>query len=142
MKEGETPDPRCPSCQTLGEPVGAVTLGAQLSAEDRAALGERAYYCSNPACPIAYFSAWDATVPVIRLKSRSWPKDPDAPLCPCFGLTAADIVADARSGRKNRVLEIREEADAPDSRCPGLSPDGRSCMAQVMRLFRENFQAS
>ena len=62
-----------------------------------------------------------------------------APLCPCFGLTSADIVEDARAGQKTRIQEIREEADAPDARCPKLSPDGRSCAAHAMRLFRENF---
>ena len=141
IKEGEAPDPACPSCGTPGEPVGAATLEAQLPPEDRKALGDRAYYCGNPACPTGYFSAWDAAVPLERLKSRAWPKDPQAPICPCFGLRPADIIDDARAGKKSRVLEIREESDAPDSRCPRLSPDGRCCVAQVMRLFREHFTA-
>jgi hypothetical protein len=141
IKEGDAPEPRCPSCGTQGEAVGPATLDAQLSPADRKALGDRAYYCANPGCSTAYFSAWDAVIPQNRLKSRAWPKDPQAPICPCFGLSAADVIADARAGRKNRVLEIREEADAPDARCPGLAPDGRSCMTSVMRLFRENFQA-
>lgn len=141
MKEGETPEPRCPACQTAGELVAPLTLDAQLSPEDRKAIGDRVYYCPNPSCPTGYFSAWDAVVPLARLRSRSWPKDPNAPLCPCFNLKAEDIVADAQSGRKNRVQEIREEADAPDARCPKLCPDGRSCVPQVMRLFRENFGA-
>ena len=139
MKEGDAPDPRCPACTSPGEPVGIPTLDAQLSPEDRKAIGDRAYYCPSPACPTAYFSAWEATIPLARLKTRSWPKDPNAPLCPCFGLLAEDIVADARSGRKTRVQEIREEADAPDARCPKLCPDGRPCVPHVMRLFRENF---
>lgn len=141
MKEGEAPDPRCPSCQAPGDLVAPATLDAQLSPDDRRALGDRAYYCPGPSCPTAYFSAWDATVPLARLRSRTWPKDPDSPICPCFGLKESDIVDDARSGRKNRVLEIREEADAPDARCPGLCPDGRSCVTLVMRIFRENFSA-
>jgi len=141
MKEGEAPDPRCPSCGTPGDAVGPPTLDAQLSPEDRKALGDRAYYCASPSCPTAYYSAWDAVVPLERLKSRAWPKDPDAPICPCFGLMASDIVEDARSARKTRVLEIREESDAPDPRCPRVAPDGRCCVTQVMRLFRENFEA-
>jgi len=141
MKEGDAPEPRCPTCQTPGESVGPSTLEAQLSPQDRKALGDRAYYCASPSCPTAYFSAWDAVVPLDRLKTRSWPKDPSAVLCSCFGLKAEDIVSDALSGKKARVQEIREEADAPDARCPRLSPDGRSCVAHVMRLFRENFQA-
>lgn len=139
MKEGEAPEPRCPSCGGAGDAVAPATLDAQLGPEDRKALGDRAYYCAGPACPTAYFSAWDAVVPQDRLKSRAWPKDPEAPVCPCFGLTPADIIEDARSGRRSRILEVREESDAPDSRCPRLAPDGRSCVARVMRLFRENF---
>lgn len=139
MKEGETPEPRCPSCGALGETVGPATLEAQLSPSDRKSLGDRAYYCASPSCSVGYYNAWGGVVSIDRLKSRAWPKDPNAPLCPCFGLKASDVVDDARAGRKGRVLEIREEADAPDPRCVGLSPDGRCCVAQVMRLFRESF---
>ncbi len=142
MKEGDAPDPRCPSCGSSGEAVGGVTLEAQLLPADRKVLGDRAYYCPNPSCRTAYFSAWEAVVPEDRLKSRAWPKDPDAPICPCFSLKPTDVVEDARAGRKSRVLEIREESDAPDPRCLRLAPDGRCCMPQVMRLFRENFEAT
>ena len=141
MKEGEAPEPACPSCGTPGEPVGPATLDAQLTPKDRKALPDRANYCATPSCRIGYFTGLGATVPVDRLRSRTWPKDPGAPLCPCFGLTSADIVEDAQAGKKTRIQEIREEADAPDARCPKLSPDGRSCAAAAMRLFRENFPA-
>ena len=141
MKEGEAPEPRCPSCGSPGEAVGPATLEAQLSPEDRKALGDRAYYCAHPSCAAGYYSAWDAVIPLARLRSRAWPKDPSAPLCPCFGLRDADLIEDARSGRKNRVLEIREESDAPDPRCPRTAPDGRCCMPLAMRIFREHFVA-
>lgn len=139
MKEGEAPEPRCPSCGTLGEPVGVVTLEQHVSAEDHEAIGDRALYCPNPACSTAYFNAWGVAVPQDRVKGRIYPKDRQGPICACTGLRAAEVVADARAGRKDRVKEIRERAEAPDARCILLCPDGKSCVPRVMRLFRESF---
>ena len=139
MKEGETPDPSCPGCGGQGEPVGAPTLDAQVPALMRGLLGDKAYYCATPTCPTGYFTGWGSTFPAGKLQNPSYPKNPDAPLCLCFCLSAEDLIADAREGNKSRIQEIREEADAPDSRCPKLSPDGRSCAPRAMQLFRENF---
>jgi hypothetical protein len=142
MKEGEAPEPACPSCGAPGEPVGPLTLDAQLAPQDRRTLGDRAFYCASSSCPVGYFTGLGATVPADRLRNRTWPKEAGATLCPCFGLTPSDLVEDARAGKKSRIQEIREEADAPDSRCPKLSPDGKSCATHAMRLFRENFPQS
>lgn len=141
MKEGEAPEPACPSCGTPGEPVGAQTLDAQVPTAHRGLLGDKAYYCATPTCRTGYYNGWGSTFPAEKIQNPKFPKNPDAPLCPCFMLSAADLIADAREGIKTRIQEIREEADAPDARCPKLSPDGRSCAAHAMRLFRENFTA-
>jgi hypothetical protein len=141
MKEGEAPEPRCPACDAAGEPVGAPTLDAQVPPALRGLLGDKAYYCPTPTCRIGYFNGWGSTFPAEKLQNRTFPKDPDAPLCPCFLLSAADLIADAREGIKTRIQEIREEADAPDAKCPTLSPDGKSCATRAMQLFRDNFTA-
>jgi hypothetical protein len=141
MKEGDEPEPRCPSCGTLGETVGAVTLEQHVTPEDHEAIGDRALYCPNPACTTAYFNAWAAVVPHDRIKGGTYPKDRQGPICPCTGLRAADVVSDARAGRKDRIKDLRDRSEGPESRCILLCPDGKSCVTRVMRLFRETFEA-
>ena len=136
VKEPDPGELRCPGCGGPGDPVGLPTLEALLSEEDRRALGASAFYCGNPACANGYFAAWGATVPGVRLKAAAYPKDPDAPICPCTGLRAEEVVADAREGRKDRVRALK---DRPESECARRCPDGKSCVARVFGLFRENF---
>jgi len=141
MKEPEPEEPRCPGCKGLGEPVGEPTLEAHLAADVRAPLGPSAFYCADPGCATAYFNGWGSSVPREKLTSTAYPKDPDAPVCSCFGLTAAEVVADARDGRKDRIKSVLERSEGPEARCVAKSPDGRCCRPLVSRLFRESFRA-
>lgn len=141
MKESEPEEPRCPSCSSLGEAVGATTIEVHVAAADRAALGDRAYYCSNPSCRLAYFNGWGTSILADQILSPAWPKDPKAPICPCFGVRADDIEADARAGRKERVKHLLEQSKGPDARCAQRAPDGQCCMPKVYRLFKETFEA-
>ena len=141
MKEGETPEPRCPTCDTLGDEVGAITLDAHVPAELRSALGDRAYYCVNPACPSAYFNGWGTVVPADRIRASAFPKDPKGPLCSCFGVGTAEIEAAAREGKKDQIRHLKERAEGPEARCAERSPDGRSCLPRALRLFREIFES-
>ena len=117
------------------------TLEAQLPSEARTPLGGAAFYCVNPACRTAYFNAWGAKVPADRLASPAYPKDPSRPICPCFGIAAEDVTADARDGRKERVRDLVERSKGPEARCAERCPDGRPCIPRVLRLFRETFEA-
>lgn len=121
--------------------MGTSTLEAQLPADARAPLGSAAFYCGSAGCRTAYFTAWGATVGVERLPAAVHPKDPDGPICACFGLTAAEVVADAQAGRKDRVKDLVERAKGPQARCAERRPDGQPCVPHVLRLFRENFPA-
>jgi hypothetical protein len=109
MKEGEAPEPRCPSCDTLGDAVGPPTLQAHVPADLRTALGDRAYYCVNPVCRSAYFNGWGTVVPADKIRGSAYPKDPDGPLCPCFGVVVREIEAEARG----RVVQILVENSHP-----------------------------
>jgi hypothetical protein len=139
MKEGEAPEPRCPSCDTLGDAVGPPTLVAQVPADLRGALGDRAYYCVNSACRTAYFNGWGTVVPAERIARPAFPKDPDGPLCPCFGVSPSQILSEAREGRKEGIRSLKARAEGPEARCAECSPDGRSCLPRALRLFREAF---
>jgi hypothetical protein len=139
MKESEQADPRCPGCGALGEQVGVATLQAHLPADACATLGDKAFYCVNSECPTAYFNAWGVAVPRDRMTGPAYPKDPAAPLCCCFGLTASDVITDAREGRKDRVKDLVERAKGPEAKCSERCPDGQPCVTRVLQLFRENF---
>ena len=136
VREAEPGEPRCPGCGALGVAVGLPTLEARLPAEARALLGAAAFYCEAAACGVAYFNAWGTRVPA---PPTAWPKDPEGLVCPCFGVKAAEVEADARDGRKDRVKALLERARSPEARCVERRPDGLSCIPQVMRLFREGF---
>jgi hypothetical protein len=139
VREPESADPRCPGCGGLGDEVGPATLRAHLTPADADAVGGRAFYCAGPSCPTAYFTAWGASVPRERMTGTSFPKDPGGPICPCFGIAAADVVRDAREGRKERVRGLVERSRGPEARCAEKSPDGKPCVARVLQVFRESF---
>jgi len=122
--------------------VDAPTLEAQLPAEARAPLGTAAFYCVNPSCRTAYFNAWGAAVADDRLARPAWPKDPDGPICPCFGVRVEEVQADAREGKKERVRDLVERSKGPEARCRERCPDGRPCVPRVLRLFRETMEGA
>lgn len=131
----ETAGRRCPLCDSPGLPVGAETLAAQLGDEARTAIAESAYFCAYARCEAAYFDAFERVVKVDRLKQAIYPKDPTAPLCPCFGLTAEDVEQDVREGVVTRVRDLVAKAKSPEARCKEMSPTGQSCIAEVQRYY-------
>lgn len=139
IKESEQAEPRCPGCGALGEQVGPTTLNAHLPEDACATLGDKAYYCVNSECSTAYFNAWGVSISRDRMTGPAYPKDPAAPLCPCFGITASDVVTDAREGRKDRVKELVEKSKGPEGKCRERCPDGQPCVPRILQLFRENF---
>lgn len=134
MKEADAAEPGCPACGAAGDPVGERTLEAFLTPELRAELGAKTLYCPAASCPVVYFNGWGATVKRDRVKA----KDPEGPICPCFGVRAGDVVADAQAGRKDRLKAWRGQAEGPEARCAERCPDGRPCAPRVLRLFREH----
>jgi hypothetical protein len=120
--------------------VGPPTLEAQLLPDIRSRLKGAAYYCINPSCRTAYFTGWGAGVPATDLASPAYPKDENAPICPCFGLRAEEVVADALNGQRDRVRSLVERAKGPEAKCLSRCPDGRPCVARVLRLYRERFE--
>ena len=93
------------------------------------------YFCPTPTCEVAYFDAFEAVVMVNALTAGVYPKDPAAPLCPCFGLTLEDVEADVAEGTPTRIRALLAKSNTPAARCDELSPTGRSCIPDVQRCY-------
>ncbi len=131
----ETGAAHCPRCGSLGVPVGNETLSAQLAAEDRRNLPETAFFCPFARCEVVYFDQFERTVTAERLPQPVYPKDPDAPICACFGFTCEEIEADVSEGGATRVRELLAKSKSPAARCTVLAPSGQCCMPEVQRYF-------
>ena len=125
----------CPRCGSLGIPVGAVALDTHIRPETRSKMREFAWFCNFPRCDAAYFNEFDEVVTVRDLILPVYPKDLDAPICPCFGFKYDDVEADLRDGKPSRIRELLAKSKTPDARCQSLAADGRCCMAAVQELY-------
>ncbi len=142
VREPEPVEPRCPTldgCEGIGVPVSRTTLLAQLPQEIAQRLSESSYYCPNPNCRVAYFDVWGVSVSQTSLRTSTYPKNPTAPVCSCFGITAQEILEEALAGRKERVRELLAKAESTEARCETESPSGASCVVEIRRLFLKHF---
>jgi hypothetical protein len=84
-----------------------------------------------------YFDAFERVIVTGDLERSVYPKDPDAPLCACFGLTRQDIEADVREGVVTRVKAIIEKAKSPKARCSQMAANGQPCVAYVQKYYMQ-----
>lgn len=125
----------CPRCGALGLPVGEEAVAGHLDPQRPRTVGEPAFFCPTPTCEVVYFDLFDRVATTGVLRGPVYPKDPAAPVCVCFGLTREEIEEAARGGDLSRIREIIAHARSPAARCFLLSPEGRSCVAEVQRCF-------
>ncbi|HJT33717.1 MAG TPA: hypothetical protein VJ783_16850 [Pirellulales bacterium] len=136
VKEPEdTGDRLCPRCGSLGVAVGSTTLNAQLPPDERGKLPESAWYCPYPRCEVGYFDQFERWVNADLLLHPSYPKDPSAPICPCFNFTCDEIEADVREQDTRRVKQLLAKSKSAEARCTTMSPSGQCCMPEVQRYF-------
>ena len=137
VREPDTPPPQC-SCGSRGLAVSSETLAAWLPGDEISRYPGGAFYCPVPGCPVAYFDGWGNETPARTLPPLTHPKNLRGPVCPCLGVTAAEVAEAARSGSKDLILRVIQRARNPEAECGRRSPDGRSCEAHVRRLFLES----
>ncbi len=135
VKEAEDYGDRCPACGTGGRTVYHATLAAHLPDALQTQFADSAFFCPHPTCPVAYFDRFERTIAADSLLRPVYPKDPAAPICPCFGLTADDIETAARSGDVVRIREHLQRAGSDEAHCGTAAADGQSCLAAVQRHF-------
>jgi len=125
----------CPACQSLGVAVSAETWRAHVSSPDSTHLAGAAFFCLFARCDVVYFDEFERVVRVAEVAEPVWPKDPDAPLCACFGFTSDDVEDDLRERGVRRVRELLEKAKSPAAACRIKAPSGQCCVAEVQRYF-------
>jgi hypothetical protein len=135
LREPDRTADYCPRCGSQGEPVGGETLREFLTQPQRRLLAEPANFCPSPQCPVVYFDSFEHVLLTADLPRPIYPKDPSAPICPCFGLTAEDIERDVEEGGTTRVKAVVAKAKSPAACCRQRAANGRSCIAYVQKYY-------
>lgn len=135
VREPDTTEVLCPRCGAAGVSVMRMTFEAHVPAEAQRPLAASCYFCPTPTCQVAYFDAFEAVVTADALNRPVYPKDPAAPLCPCFGLTLDDVEADVAEGTPRRIRDLLAKSKTPAARCAELSPTGRTCLPDVQKCY-------
>ena len=135
LREPDVTDVLCPRCEAAGESVPWETVRHHVPAERQSSLSASSYFCPTPSCPVAYYDAMVAIIRADELLAPVYPKDPAAPLCPCFGLTREDVEADASDTTPRRIRELLANSKSPAARCATASPTGRCCLPEVQKLY-------
>lgn len=127
----------CPRCGSKGEQVDRETIQAHLPGGETPPVTDPANFCPSPQCEVVYFDAFERVIVTGDLDRPVYPKDPDAPICACFGLTRRDIEADVREGVVTRVRAIIEKANSPEARCSQMAANGQPCVAYVQKYYMQ-----
>ena len=138
VREPDAPEPRCPApsgCGGLGQAVTRVTLTANVGEEVGRALDGELFFCPDPGCEVAYFDSTAGRIAVDRLIERRWPKDPDAPLCACLGVTEETITDWARENRTDQMKAFLKRTEGPEAHCLSRTHAGRGCVLDARRVF-------
>jgi hypothetical protein len=135
VREPDATDERCPRCGGIGTPVPRAVVLRHVREPASAAIAETANFCPSPGCDAVYFDMFERVIVVAAVRTPIYPKDPQAPLCACFGLTADDIDRDLAEGVATRTKACLLRARTAEARCGELSPTGQSCVAEVQRYF-------
>jgi hypothetical protein len=140
LREPDRTADYCPRCGSQGEPVGRETLQEFLTDAQRRSIADPANFCPSSRCEVVYFDSFERTLLTGDLPRPIYPKDPTAPLCACFGLTAEDIERDVEEGVTTRVKAAVEKAKSPAARCRRLAANGRPCIAYVQKYYLQCLQ--
>jgi hypothetical protein len=131
----DTGQRHCPRCQSLSVTLRRETYLEHLQPEAAERLADVAYFCPFPSCDVVYFDDYERLALVSELKHPVYPKDLDAPMCACFGLTRDDIEDEVRAGSVQRIREVVLKAKTPEAHCHTASPSGQPCVGEVQRYY-------
>jgi hypothetical protein len=137
VREPDALGDHCPHCGSMGQTVGSEVLRCYLTPEQCKTLAEPASFCPSPRCEVVYFDGFERMVTAKEIAKPIYPKNPDAPLCACTGLTRHEIELDIAEGSVARVRAVIEKAKSPDARCSHLAANGQSCAPYVQKYYMD-----
>ena len=100
------------------------------------------YYCSEPDCPVVYFS--NGEVPVfeksdVTVKVFSKDNQEDVHVCYCFDWTRRRITDQIETtGSSTAFIEITEEVRTGNCECEIQNPKGTCCLGDIQTFMKEN----
>lgn len=129
----------CPVCGNAGRKVAAVTLDHHVPEQFRAAIGNDATFCLNPACEVVYCNPGGF---VIRKGQTLLPvtqKDPgdEVLVCYCFEHRRGDLRRDLRE-KGNTDIPDQIKKGIADGRCDceRKNPQGACCLGNVAAAIK------
>lgn len=134
----------CPLCGNVGRKVSALTLDHHVPRSLRAAIGDDATFCLNPACEGVYCNPSGF---VVRKGQALLPvtiKDAgdQAPVCYCFGFKRGDLRNDlAERGKTDIPARIRKGIAEGRCACERMNPQGACCLGNVAGAIKEYREA-
>jgi hypothetical protein len=137
VREPDSDVAYCPRCGSKGQLVHEETILAHLPDGKKSNVTDPANFCPSAQCDVVYFDAFERVILMNELKAPVYPKDPDAPICACFGLTRQDIEADVREGVVTRVKAILAKAQSPEACCAQKAANGEPCIAYVQKYYMQ-----
>lgn len=137
VREPEQGTDYCPRCGSAGQTVGGETIEFYLARGKQRSVTDPANFCPSPRCEVVYFDAFERVILKSDLAKPVYPKDTDAPICACFGLTRRDIEQDVSEGVVTRVKAILEKAKSPEACCTKMAANGQCCVAYVQKYYMQ-----
>lgn len=136
MREPDSSGPaNCPRCGATGIAVVAETMAEHLTQEACREVSSEAFFCPAASCDVVYFDSFERFVETGSLVRPVYPKDPDAPICSCFGLSRDDIEADLAEGGVRRVRDVITRSRTAEAQCHLKSASGQCCAGEVQRYY-------
>ncbi len=108
--------------------------------EQLSMIAKPAAFCPSPQCDVVYFDSFERVVVTHDLDRAVYPKDPTAPICACFGLTADAIEQDVDEGVTTRTKAALEKAKSSAAKCTEMAANGRPCVAYIQKYYLERLK--
>ncbi|MBI3296639.1 MAG: copper chaperone Copz family protein [Elusimicrobia bacterium] len=130
----------CPLCGNAGRKVTAVTLDHHVPQRLRAAIGDDAAFCLNPACEVVYCNPGGF---VVRKGQTTLPvtiKDSGdlVPVCYCFDFKRGALRKDlAERGKTDIPERIRQGIAEGRCACERKNPQGACCLGNVAGAIKK-----
>lgn len=139
VREPDVTDPLCPHCESTGDAVEWETVASLIKPEvftpTAPITRDAAYFCPLGSCDVVYFDSLGRMILRSSLLHPAYPKDSEAPICPCFGLTVNDIHRDLSEGMPTRTRAAVKRAATEEADCLHRNLTGRSCVGDVQRYY-------